>query len=483
MATIVLNTLIMALTIFPAPTDEWKSFQSYANYVFVVIYTVEAILKLFALHCNYWLDAWNRFDFFCVIATLVGIVLSLPGINIDVRAATSVIRILRVARLFRLLRFLKELNRLFMCLLSSIPKLYNVMIILALFLILFSILGMSLFGTAKYPEDGTLGVHGNFRTFWRSFITLFRASTGEAWNEIMHDLTKTEQDYFVAGDWCTPQSLFKLETEEGYLALEEKCLVANPNACPGSWNPLPAIFWVAYTNLITFMIMNLVVAVILEGYEEGKAELDSDNIDTCIEVWKKYDPDHKMKISLKSALGYIAETVSTLETQRSEEERVVRHLDLSSLQGDSIADLARNTGMKNMRHLWIVNELQVDGDQQVSFISSARQVLRLMSAEEFDVEQFESLNVSESQLPYKEREKLRRLERGVAKEGGSIVTSIAVQKIQDKFRERRKLKLSGNPALQESKDLRAAAAGHDDCPELVVTDETSDAVLVPARAG
>jgi len=344
-------------------------------------------------------------------------------------------------------------------------------------------LGMSLFGTAKCPEDGTIGVHANFRSFGRSFWTLFRASTGEAWNEIMHDLTMTEQDYFVAGDWCTPQGLFKLETEEDYLTLEEKCLVANPNACPGAWNPLPAIFWVAYTNLITFMIMNLVVAVILEGYEEGKAELDGDNIDTCIEVWKKYDPDHTMKISVKSALGYIAETVNTLESRKSEEGRGARHLDLSGLQGASIVDFARNNDMGNMKHLWIVTELQIDADQQVSFISSARQVLRLMSAEEFDEEQFKSLDVPESQLPDKEREKLRRLERSVTKDGGSIKTNIAVQKIQDRFREKRKLRSSGDSALQGSTDLRAAATGHHDCPELVVTDDTSDAVLVPAPAG
>jgi len=478
MATIILNTLIMALTIFPAPTEEWKAFQSYANYVFVVIYTVEAILKLIALRCNYWLDSWNRFDFFCVVATLVGIVLSLPGINIDVRAATSVIRILRVARLFRLLRFLRELNRLFMCLISSIPKLYNVMMILGLFLILFSILGMSLFGTAKYPEDGTLDVHGNFQTFWRSFITLFRASTGEAWNEIMHDLAKTEQDYFVAGDWCTPQGLFKLDTEEEYLTLKEKCLIDNPNACPGSWNPLPAIFWVAYTNLITFMIMNLVVAVILEGYEEGKSEMDTDNIDTCIEVWKRYDPDHKMKISLKDALAYIVESVGALDKLRLSDGHKERPLDISNLQGASIAEIARNQDMREMKNFWVVNELQVDSDQQVSFISAARQVLRLMSVE--DQEQFECLDVPESELPSRERERLKRLERTLPKEGGSIAASVAAQKIQDKFRARRARKKEQN----NTEDLRTAAVGGNDCPELVVTDDTSDPTLVvPARAG
>lgn len=209
MSAIVINTFIMALTIFPAPTPWWPQFQAAANYLFAAIYTIEAALKLFALRKNYWLDMWNRFDFTCVVATLLGIVLK-QIFNIDLGAATQVIRILRIARLFRLLRFLKELNRLFMCLLISIPKLFNVTTVLLLFLILFTILGMSLFGTAKFNE--TLNHHGNFQSFFRGFVTLFRASTGEAWNELMHDLAKDEEDYFRAKDWCAPQGLFKSRT-------------------------------------------------------------------------------------------------------------------------------------------------------------------------------------------------------------------------------------------------------------------------------
>jgi hypothetical protein len=231
MSVIVFNTLIMALTVFPAPTEWWLEFQRVANYVFCVIYTIEAGIKLFALHHHYFETAWNRFDFVCVVASIVGIILN-DGFAVQ-SPATDVIRILRIARLFRLMRFLKELNRLFMCLLISIPKLGNVTAILVLFLILYSILGMSLFGTAAFPDDGTFDLHGNFRTFFRSFVTLFRASTGEAWNEIMHDLAKTDVDFFRGGEWCTPQSLFSSRDERVYEVLDSKCLIENPNACPG----------------------------------------------------------------------------------------------------------------------------------------------------------------------------------------------------------------------------------------------------------
>ncbi|CAK0909049.1 unnamed protein product, partial [Prorocentrum cordatum] len=186
MGCIVLNTIVMALTIFPEPLDGWNNCQEAGNTIFAAIFAVEAVLKLIAIRLHYFLDPWNRFDFVCVLASFVGA----RGTG----SVTSVIRILRIARLFRLLRFLKELNRLFRCLFRSIPKLCNVLMVLSLVLVLFSILGMSLFGTAKLHE--TFNEHGNFRTFLRGFVTLLRASTGEAWNEIMHDLAKDERDWF-----------------------------------------------------------------------------------------------------------------------------------------------------------------------------------------------------------------------------------------------------------------------------------------------
>ncbi|CAE7836442.1 unnamed protein product, partial [Symbiodinium necroappetens] len=122
------------------------------------------------------------------IAMAVVAVLIIVIVRID--PIIQVIRIFRIARLFRLLRFLKGLNKIFMALLMSLPKLMNVLLILLLLLILYSILGVSLFSTTKLGE--TLNVHANFQNFLLAFITLFRASTGEAWNEIMHELAMTE---------------------------------------------------------------------------------------------------------------------------------------------------------------------------------------------------------------------------------------------------------------------------------------------------
>lgn len=304
MAAIILNTFLMCLKWFPQPVEDWQRTLDDINYFFAAVFTVEATVKLFALRLDYFRDAWNNFDFFCVIATLLGIIIAASGSGANLTAITSAIRVFRIARLFRLLRFLKGLNKILMALALSIPKLLNVGMILMLLLILYSILGVNLFSTVKQGEF--FNHHGSFRHALWALITLFRASTGEAWNEIMHDLMKSERQLYSEGEWCTPQNLFEDAIANDYDALRFKCLDQIPNMCSaGGW--MPVFFWVTYTLFVTFTIMNLVIAVILEGYEDGKPTPEGVVIDKCVLLWRKYDPDQTMCLPIGQAIDFITE--------------------------------------------------------------------------------------------------------------------------------------------------------------------------------
>eukprot|EP00913_Durusdinium_trenchii_P030010 g28122.t1 len=136
---------------------------------------------------------------------------------------TGVTSVFRVLRLFRLMKYLKGVKKIFVALAASVPKLVNVMAILLLLLTLYSILGVSLFSTLKFSSESP---QCNFKDFVQAFITLFRASTGEAWNEIMHDIARSPKEIFASGDWCTPDYLF--DTENQFEALSEKCLIERP---------------------------------------------------------------------------------------------------------------------------------------------------------------------------------------------------------------------------------------------------------------
>jgi hypothetical protein len=160
----------------------------YLNMMFSGIFMMEAILKLSGFGFKiYFKDNWNRFDFAIVVGTTIGMVLKFTT-NISVGPQATMIRTFRISRILRLVKRAKSLKIIFETFIVTIPALANVGGLLLLFLYLYSILGVSLFAQVKLQEN--LNEDANFKTFYRSFLTLFRSSTGEGWNDIMHDLAR-----------------------------------------------------------------------------------------------------------------------------------------------------------------------------------------------------------------------------------------------------------------------------------------------------
>jgi hypothetical protein len=457
MVAISLNTLAMALKIYPSPTDWWDDGLEIVNLVFAFVFLVEAVLKIYALRWNYFKDNWNRFDLTCVVATSIGI---LVGIVTSVKFATftSVIRIFRIARLFRLLRFLKGLNKIFMALILAMPKLVYTLLILLLLLILYGILGVSLFSTAKH--SATLNVHGNFHDFFWAFITLFRSSTGEMWNEIMHDLMKGEEEFFREGSWCSPPELFNTEEVRGFEVLHAKCLIEKPNACVPSvmgFNMMPVIYWVTYTLFITIMVLNLLVAVILEGYDDGKPTPESEVVALCMKLWKVYDTDQTMWLPLNDALCFIRDVQLLIEKPRkdvkdlpalwselqaksegdafTEREFRIRQTALfaGALERQRKQDGAFRMDCVPLKVAQAYDVMRVCDKGKVHFLMATKQVLRFESADN-NIDDFHLLEAPEdgpSKLTHKLRAmEDRRVHHAGASPGDVVTRVVAVTKIQ-----------------------------------------------------
>jgi len=179
MACIIGNSCLMALAHW-TQTDTVSDLIEGGNYMFALIFTIEMVLKLFALNKRYFNDSWNRFDFIIVIGTNSGILLKLiTGVNVG--PVASIIRMFRIGRLFRLINSAKSLRILFNTLLSSIPSLVNIGGLLFLLFFIYSIMGVQLFAHIQMDGDD-MTVHANFHGFWEAMINLFRFSTGENWN-------------------------------------------------------------------------------------------------------------------------------------------------------------------------------------------------------------------------------------------------------------------------------------------------------------
>ena len=101
-------------------------------------------------------------------------------------------RVLRVTRVLRLAGKAKGLQAIIQTIMFSIPALVNVFMLLMLIFFMFSIMGVFSFGTIK--EGDVLDDLKSFNNFQDSFLLLFAITTGEDWNKIMFDCSRTLPD-------------------------------------------------------------------------------------------------------------------------------------------------------------------------------------------------------------------------------------------------------------------------------------------------
>jgi hypothetical protein len=162
-------------------------------------------------------------------------------------------------------------------------------------------LGVTLFGKVQF--SGPHGRHANFRDFISAIVTLLRSMTGEGWNELMHELGHDQWHFESVQDRiCEPE----MDVQNNYQIYKENDQLGY-NAVECGVGFAAQIYFIAFTMSVTFVVLNLFVAVILEGFDESTLNLEFELTNKCIEVWKKYDSFYKMQLPLAKGFEYIEE--------------------------------------------------------------------------------------------------------------------------------------------------------------------------------
>ncbi|XP_072336839.1 voltage-dependent L-type calcium channel subunit alpha-1S-like isoform X11 [Scyliorhinus torazame] len=179
-----LNTLMIALEHHREP-DWLTNIQDIANKVLLALFTVEMVLKMYSLGLQaYFVSLFNRFDCFVVCAGI------LETILVEVRVMSplgiSVLRCIRLLRIFKITRYWTSLSNLVASLLNSVRSIASLLLLLFLFIIIFSLLGMQLFG-GKYNFDDMVVRRSTFDNFPQALLSVFQILTGEDWNSVMND--------------------------------------------------------------------------------------------------------------------------------------------------------------------------------------------------------------------------------------------------------------------------------------------------------
>mmetsp|Transcript_35322 Transcript_35322/g.42525 ORF Transcript_35322/g.42525 Transcript_35322/m.42525 type:complete len:824 (+) Transcript_35322:131-2602(+) len=194
---------------------------------FTIIFTVELAANMYAHWWReFWFSGWNLFDFVVVVVSLLTLTFSnMPG--------TKTLRLLRAFRVFRLFKRLESLRKILKALENAVPGCMNAFCIVVLVNAIYSILGVEFF-----KDNEEAGKY--FKNFSVAMFTMFQVMTGDSWAE----------------------------------AVARPIIDTYPHA---------AIFFVSYIILVGIVLVNVVIAVLLEKMVDSGD--DEDDIEENRDAW------------------------------------------------------------------------------------------------------------------------------------------------------------------------------------------------------
>nr|XP_021336020.1 voltage-dependent T-type calcium channel subunit alpha-1G isoform X2 [Danio rerio] len=219
MIAILINTLSMGIEYHEQP-DELTNALEISNIVFTSLFVLEMLLKLLVYGpFGYIKNPYNIFDGIIVVISVWEIVGQQGG-------GLSVLRTFRLMRVLKLVRFMPALQRQLVVLMKTMDNVATFCMLLMLFIFIFSILGMHLFGCKFGSErDGdTLPDRKNFDSLLWAIVTVFQILTQEDWNKVLYNGM-------------------------------------------ASTSPVAALYFIALMTFGNYVLFNLLVAILVEGFQ------------------------------------------------------------------------------------------------------------------------------------------------------------------------------------------------------------------------
>nr|XP_015818233.2 sodium channel protein type 4 subunit alpha A [Nothobranchius furzeri]XP_054605320.1 sodium channel protein type 4 subunit alpha A [Nothobranchius furzeri]XP_054605321.1 sodium channel protein type 4 subunit alpha A [Nothobranchius furzeri] len=270
-------------------SPEKEDFLFKLNVAFIVVFTGECVLKLFALRQYFFTNGWNIFDFIVVILSIAGTMLS--DLIEKYFVSPTLFRVIRLARIGRILRVIKGakgIRTLLFALMMSLPALFNIGLLLFLIMFIFSIFAMSNFAYVK-KEAGIDDIF-NFETFGGSIICLFQITTSAGWDGFLLPMLNREPPD------CDPTF------ENPGTDVKGNC--GSP--------VIGMVFFCSYIIVSFLVVINMYIAIILENFnvaqEESGDVLCEEDFEMFNETWEKFDLNGTMFIKF-SQLSEFCDTL------------------------------------------------------------------------------------------------------------------------------------------------------------------------------
>ncbi|XP_062838984.1 voltage-dependent T-type calcium channel subunit alpha-1I isoform X3 [Anolis carolinensis] len=220
MIAILVNTISMGIEHHEQP-EELTNILEICNVVFTSMFALEMILKLAAFGLfDYLRNPYNIFDSIIVIISIWEIIGQADG-------GLSVLRTFRLLRVLKLVRFMPALRRQLVVLMKTMDNVATFCMLLMLFIFIFSILGMHIFGckfSLRTDTGDTVPDRKNFDSLLWAIVTVFQILTQEDWNVVLYNGM-------------------------------------------ASTSPWASLYFVALMTFGNYVLFNLLVAILVEGFQ------------------------------------------------------------------------------------------------------------------------------------------------------------------------------------------------------------------------
>ncbi|KAK7506411.1 hypothetical protein BaRGS_00002523 [Batillaria attramentaria] len=283
---ILLNTLSMGVEYHNQP-DMLTEILEYSNIVFCVLFATEMGFKVIAYGAfGYISDGFNLFDGFIVILSMVELAQGGAG-------GLSVLRTFRLLRILKLVRFMPALRRQLVVMLRTMDNVATFFALLVLFMFIFSILGMSVFGGrfCVHPDGTSCSCEerhnassdcecdrANFDTLLWSLVTVFQVLTQEDWNTVLY----------------------------------------NGMAYTSPW---ASLYFIALMTFGNYVLFNLLVAILVEGFSTEDEEKKKEKQKEQEELERQEKEKERLRLAENNNIG---------EVQKEQERITTSDLDLKN---------------------------------------------------------------------------------------------------------------------------------------------------------
>ncbi|KAM4770911.1 uncharacterized protein WCC33_002687 [Rhinophrynus dorsalis] len=260
------DVIILVNAIFIA-LDERNPLISYAEWVFLTLYIVEILLKLYTYDPRAFFaknQFWNWFDTFIIVAALIATIVNTAlksGTEYNSQQILDIVFILRVLRLIRIIDSIQRFRVIMNTLINILPTMLTFCGLILVIYYVFAIIGMEIFS-------------GKIRFFPENSTDPFAQECGAP---------ALKDSAFAKSKYC--RNNFN-DLGSAFVVLVELTVVNQWHVLAAGFSvvthPAAKLYFLAFHVVIVIMIINIFVAFILEAFFV-EYSLEKSEVETVIE--------------------------------------------------------------------------------------------------------------------------------------------------------------------------------------------------------